>query len=79
MTSTLAYHPDVAINDEIVADALIGERADLAAGYLPRRWRCVCGREHARGHFMSIGAHRCLGCGYMGPGGVMFVDEGGAP
>ena len=76
MTLPTCYHPDPEINAEIIADALEGERADLAAGYPPRRWRCVCGAEHARGHFGSIGVHRCLACGYTGAGGVMF---GSAP
>jgi hypothetical protein len=66
------YHPDRAINAEVAADALDAERADLAAGYQPRCWRCECGAEHDRGHFLTIGTHRCLACGYVGTGGVMF-------
>lgn len=67
-----SYHPDPEINAGVAADALDAERADLAAGYPPRRWQCSCGASHGRGHFMTIGIHRCLGCGYVGPGGVMF-------
>ena len=73
---TTAYHPDPEINAEVAADAIEAERTDLAAGYPPRRWRCVCGTEHSRGHFGAIGVHRCLACGYVGTEGVMFVDEG---
>lgn len=65
------YHPDLAINAEIAADVLEGERADLAAGYPPSRWTCDCGASHARGHFMTVGIHRCLRCGYVGGDGVM--------
>jgi len=57
---------------EMAGDTLIAEKADLAAGYEPRRWRCDCGSEHGRGHFLAIGSHRCLGCGYVGAGGVML-------
>jgi hypothetical protein len=64
------YHPDPAINDQVAADALDAERADLAAGYRP--WRCVCGTEHSRGHFGTVGVHRCLACGYVGTGGVLL-------
>ena len=71
-----AYHPDPEINREVIADAIEAERADLAAGYPPRRWRCICGTVHSRGHFGAIGNHRCLACGYVGTEGVMFVDEG---
>jgi hypothetical protein len=70
------YHPDPEINQEIIADAIEAERADLAAGYAPQRWRCICGTEHSRGHFETIGVHRCLKCGYVGTGGVM-LDEAG--
>ncbi len=74
ITATIAgrYHPDPEINAEVTADALEAERADLAAGYAPRRWRCICGAEHSRGHFGSVGAHRCLACGYTGTSGVML-------
>jgi hypothetical protein len=68
------YHPDPEINAEVAAEALESERVDLAVGYPPRRWLCECGAEHSRGHFMSIGVHRCLGCGYIGTGGVMMLD-----
>lgn len=66
------YHPDPEINAEVVAVALDAERADLAAGYPPRPWRCPCGAEHSRGHFQSIGVHRCLACGHVGSDGVML-------
>lgn len=73
--SLTAYHPDPAINAEIRADAIETERADLAAGYPPRRWICECGASHSRGHFgFIIGNHRCLRCGYAGTGGVMVDD-----
>lgn len=70
------YHPDPEINAEVAAQALEAERLDLAAGYLPRRWICECGASHERGHFMAIGVHRCLRCGYYGDGGIM-VDRNG--
>lgn len=67
-----AYHPDPAIAAEVAADVLAAEVADLAAGYPPRAWTCPdCGAEHSRGHFLTIGSHRCLRCGYVGTGGVM--------
>ncbi len=73
------YHPDPEINGGVAADALDAERADLAADYLPSRWRCECGAEHGRGHFMAIGIHRCLGCGYVvGPDGVMLGPPEGS-
>ena len=75
-TLTGKYHPDPEINEGIVADSLDAENADLAADYPPRRWECECGASHGRGHFMSIGVHRCLRCGYVGTGGRMFVDDG---
>lgn len=65
------YHPDATINAEVAADTLEAERADLEAGYPPRAWICPCGASHSRGHFGSIGIHRCLACGYVGDGGVM--------
>jgi hypothetical protein len=69
------YHPDPEINREVIADAIEAEHADLAAGCPPRRWRCICGTEHSRGHVAgTIGVHRCLACGYTGTGGVM-LDE----
>jgi hypothetical protein len=72
----VCYHPDPEINKEVIADALEAERFDLAAGYPPRRWRCLCGAEHSRGHFGTIGVHRCLACGYVGAGGVLLDEEG---
>lgn len=60
--------PETALHDEERAS----EAADLAAGFPPRRWRCDCGAEHSRGHFLSIGVHRCLGCGYVGDGGTLL-------
>jgi hypothetical protein len=73
--SQFAYHPDPAINAEVEADALIAERFDLAHGYPPRWWVCPeCGASHKRGHFMSIGVHRCLLCGYSGPRGRMHTN-----
>lgn len=73
--SLRVYHPDPAVNAEVAADALAAEMADLAAGYPPRPWLCECGASHSRGHFMSIGVHRCLACGYVGEGGVMFDPD----
>ena len=73
------YHPDPSINNEIIEDSTEAELADLAAGYPPKRWRCPkCETVHGRGHFMTFCVHRCLRCGYVGMGGVMFVDEGRA-
>lgn len=71
----VCYHPDPEINAEVAADALDAERADLEAGYPPRRWVCICGTEHSRGHFLTVGVHRCLACGYVGTEGVMLLDE----
>lgn len=78
MMEETVYHPDPEMNAGIILDSIACEAADLAAGYPPRRWRCPCGGEHGRGHFPvgAIGSHRCLRCGYVGTGGVMFVDEG---
>lgn len=73
--SETAYHPDPEINAEVIADAIAGEIADLAAGYPPKRWVCPCGASHSRGHFMTIGVHRCLKCGYVGEGGVMLTED----
>jgi hypothetical protein len=67
----LPYHPDPEINAEIAVEALAAEVADLAAGYAPRAWICPCGASHSRGHFLTIGQHRCLSCGYVGTDGVM--------
>ena len=69
-----SYHSDPAISAEIAAQTLEAEERDLAAGMLPRRWICDCGTSHSRGHFYRVGIHRCLGCGYIGPGGIM-VDR----
>lgn len=75
MTEPCVYHPDPEINTGVAADVLTAEVADLRAGYAPRRWKCPdCGRIHGRGHFMAIGTHRCLHCGYVGSGGVMLED-----
>lgn len=71
----MSYHPDSEINEEIVAQALEAERIDLAAGYLPKFWRCECGAGHSRGHFQTIGVHRCLKCGYVGIGGTMHTHD----
>lgn len=80
MTTTLDlstyYHPDPEINAEVAAEVLEAEKADLKAGFEPRRWMCECGAEHGRGHFQSIGVHRCLACGYVGTGGVMICPPG---
>lgn len=74
-----SYHPDRAIDREIHADVQAAEIADMAAGaHAPRRWICDCGRSHWRGHFMTWGRHRCLGCGYVGTGGT-YAYEGGHP
>lgn len=66
------HHPDAEINSEIEADAREAERFDVAAGYPPRRWMCDCGATHGRGHFLAIGQHRCLACGYVGTGGTLL-------
>jgi len=69
------YHPNPTINAEVAAEAAEAERVNLAAGLPPAPWQCVCGAVHRRGHFMSIGVHRCLKCGYVGAGGVLNTDE----
>ena len=71
------YHPDPTINAEVAADALAAEISDLSMGHPPRRWICPCGASHSRGHFGAIGIHRCLKCGYVGPDGVMVLEDGG--
>lgn len=72
---SVTYHPDPEINTGVAIDVLKAEKADLDAGYPPRRWICPeCGHSHARGHCGSIGVHRCLHCGYIGDGGVMVDD-----
>ena len=71
------YHPDPTINAEVAQQTLEAERADLAMGYPPREWKCPdCGASHKRGHFMTIGVHRCLSCGYVGTEGVMMLEDG---
>jgi rubredoxin len=70
------YHPDPEIDAEVRAEVLEAERADLAAGYPPRRWICPhCAHWHNRGHFLAVGQHRCLNCGYVGNGGRMSTHE----
>lgn len=65
------YHPDPEINEEVKRQAVEAEAFDLSIGYPPSWWMCPCGASHNRGHFYSIGVHRCLKCGYVGDGGVM--------
>lgn len=69
------YHPDDEINVGVAADVLEGERYDLSVGSDPSWWECECGAQHGRGHFQTIGVHRCLRCGYAGMGGRMFRPE----
>lgn len=77
MNDPICYHPDPDINAEVAREALEAEVIDLALGYQPRRWTCPCGKSHSRGHIPgSIGAHRCLFCGYVGSGGIMLAPEG---
>lgn len=72
------YHPDPDISAEIEAESAESERLDLKAGYPPRWWQCPqCGASHGRGHFESIGTHRCLGCGYAGGGGLVAETREG--
>jgi rubredoxin len=74
----MPYHPDPVIDAEIAATSLEAERHDLALGFPPRKWECPeCGHTHSRGHFMTVGVHRCLHCGYVGDGGMMFLPDGG--
>jgi hypothetical protein len=73
------YHPDPTVNAEVAADAAVAESADLAAGYPPRAWMCPCGAVHRRGYFQQVGTHRCLGCGYIGTGGVLLGPGEGPP
>jgi hypothetical protein len=68
----IAYHSDPIINEEIIIESIASEALDLTIGYPPRRWTCPCGASHSRGHFNAIGTHRCLRCGYVGSGGVMW-------
>lgn len=71
---TVSYHPDPEINAEVVRDAADAERSDVRSGYPPRRWMCPdCGASHERGFFpLGTDAHRCLRCGYLGVGGVLW-------
>ena len=69
------YHPDPDIARGVHLDVQAAEAADLAAGFPPRRWRCDCGAEHDRGHFQTVGVHRCLACGYVGAGGTLGDPE----
>ena len=71
---TVEYHPDPEINAEVAAEAAENERADVKIGHPPRRWMCPgCGASHDRGFFpLGSDAHRCLGCGYGGTGGVLW-------
>ena len=71
----MTYHPDPAIAAEVRRDALAAELADLVAGYPPRWWLCPCGASHRRGHFMSVGTHRCLRCGYVGERGTIHTNR----
>lgn len=69
------YHPNPEINAEVEREAHEAEAFDIAAGLPPSPWKCPdCGACHDRGHFMSIGNHRCLRCGYSGSGGV-YIDR----
>jgi len=73
----IAYHPDPEINREVAAEVLANEAFDVLIARLPpRRWMCpLCGTSHSRGHLGAIGTHRCLSCGYVGTGGVMWDPE----
>jgi hypothetical protein len=71
METNTVYHPDPEINSHIEEQMNQSEAIDMAAGYPPRWWKCQCGAVHNRGHFGTIGSHRCLKCGYCGGGGVM--------
>lgn len=70
--STSTYHPDPEINAEVALDVRDGEKANLAAGLPPSTWMCECGARHSRGHYGTIGVHRCMKCGYVGTGGVLL-------
>jgi hypothetical protein len=70
------YHPDDEINEGVAQDAREGEAASLAVGLAPSPWECECGAAHDRGHFGVIGNHRCLRCGYSGPGGRLMDPSG---
>lgn len=75
----LPYHPDAEIAAECHEQAVEAEATDVAAGYAPRGWRCDCGAEHSRGHFLTVGVHRCLACGYVGTGGTLGDPPEGRP
>jgi len=73
METDIVYHPDPMINEAIRIETLDNEVNDLSNGYPPRHWCCPqCRRSHGRGHFLALGQHRCLWCGYVGTGGVMW-------
>lgn len=70
------YHPDTEINAEIIEQALEAETSDLKAGYPSRWWVCpVCETPHNRGHFGTVGSHRCWKCGYAGGEGTMHTNN----
>jgi len=71
----MEYHPDNDINQEVRSQILEAEIFDLSAGLPPRWWKCICGEIHNRGHFYSIGVHRCLKCGYVGDKGIMADNK----
>lgn len=76
-TAMTQHHPDPVIDMEVQADARAAEQADVAAGYPPRAWTCpACRASHARGHFLAVGVHRCLACGYLGGGGTLAAPGG---
>jgi hypothetical protein len=63
-------HPVPEIAAEVQADIRQAEAADVAAGFRPYRWICSCGAAHSRGTINGVD-HRCLRCGYIGPGGEL--------
>jgi uncharacterized Zn finger protein len=72
----IQYHPDFKINKEIQRESLESEIIDMEAGFSPRWWQCPdCGSSHQRGHFGTIGSHRCLRCGYVGGDGIMATNR----
>ena len=72
------YNPDPAIDAGLRRKANEAEAFDLSIGYPPRLWTCpCCSAAHSRGHFGSIGVHRCLRCGYSGDRGVLSLPDGG--
>lgn len=74
--TAVVYHPDPEINAGVAADVLEAERVNLSIGYAPSAWTCPCGASHSRGHFGTVGVHRCCACGYVGTGGVMHDSCG---